>query len=116
VTRVATIIVAVAAAAALAAGCGSGSDSAPPSHGASPTRVEIRDFVFRPGQLRVAAGTRITWTNRDSSPHTATGQGFDTGTLRRGESKTVVLSQPGTYAYYCQLHPFMKATVVVREG
>jgi plastocyanin len=99
-------------AAAILAGCGS--TSAPPAGGGKPAAVEISQFVFRPARLEVAAGTRVTWTNRDSSPHTATASGFDTGTLRQGQSKSVVLSHPGTYAYFCQLHPFMKATVVVR--
>jgi plastocyanin len=101
-----------AGAAMIVAGCGS--TSAPPAGGAKPAAVEISQFVFRPARLEVAAGTHVTWTNRDSSPHTATASGFDTGTLHQGQSRTVVLSRPGTYAYYCQLHPFMKATVVVR--
>jgi plastocyanin len=105
-------LVLAAAATAFVAGCGS--SSAPLAGGGKPATVEIREFVFRPARLEVDTGARVTWTNRDSSPHTATGMGLDTGTLRRGQSKTVVLSRPGTYAYYCQLHPFMKATVVVR--
>ena len=61
------------------------------------------------------AGTKVTWRNLDSSPHTATATsgGLDTGTLRQGQSRTLTLAKPGRYAYICSFHPFMHGTVVV---
>jgi plastocyanin len=39
---------------------------------------------------------------------------FDTGTIEKGTSKTVVLKKPETYAYICDFHPFMKGTIIVK--
>ena len=110
------------------AGCGdSGSDggtTASPSAGgatsaAAPARVkvEIASFRFAPRTIVVRAGGRVTWTNRDKAPHTATAddkRAFDTATIRQGESRVVTFSDPGTYSYFCLFHPFMVGEVVVR--
>ena len=91
--------------------------TAAPASGAT---VPISDFLYKPEQLSVAVGTKVTFTNEDNAPHTATsGQSptadgvFDTGNLKKGESKAVKLAKAGTFAYYCAIHPFMKATVIV---
>lgn len=83
--------------------------------------VPISDFLYEPEQLTVAVGTKVTFTNEDSAPHTATsGQSptadgvFETGTLKEGQSKAVKLTKAGTFAYYCAIHPFMKGTVTVK--
>jgi plastocyanin len=84
-------------------------------------RVQIKDFLYAPAAVTVPAGTTITFTNSDSAPHTATSgrsprpdSVFDTGTLTKGERKAIRLTRPGTFAYYCAIHPFMKGTVTVR--
>jgi plastocyanin len=84
-------------------------------------RVQIKDFLYVPAAITVPAGTTIAFTNSDSAPHTATsGRSprpdgvFDSGTLAKGERRTVRLTRPGTFAYYCAIHPFMKGTVTVR--
>ncbi len=84
-------------------------------------KVQIKDFLFKPEAVTVAVGTKITFTNKDSAPHTATSGAspnpdgvFDTGTLKKGQSKSVKVTKAGTYAYYCALHPFMKATVIIK--
>ena len=77
--------------------------------------VEIVDFKYQPEALTVKAGTKVTWLNRDAAPHTATVKdGFDTGTLRKGERKTLTLETTGTFAYICTIHPFMSASVTVK--
>jgi plastocyanin len=79
--------------------------------------VRIKDFLYDPEAIEVAVGAKVTFTNADSAPHTATSQAdgaFDTGTLRKGESRSVTLDTAGTFTYYCAIHPFMKATVTVR--
>ena len=83
--------------------------------------VLISDFLYKAEQLTVAVGTKVTFTNEDSAPHTATSGPspnadgvFETGTLKKGQSKAVRLTKAGTFAYYCAIHPFMKATVVVK--
>ena len=80
-------------------------------------RIDITDFKYKPEAVTVKAGTKVTWINSDRSPHTATDTAtgaFDTGTLKKGEKKTLKLNKPGTYAYICEFHPFMKATVIVQ--
>ncbi len=77
--------------------------------------IDIADFTYMPEDLTVRAGSKVTWANNDAAPHTATARGaFDTGNLRKGDTKTLTLKRAGTYAYICEFHPFMKATVTVR--
>jgi plastocyanin len=79
--------------------------------------IDITNFKFLPAAVTVRAGTKVTWLNNDAAPHTATAKGpggFDTGNLTKGHRRAIVLSTPGTYAYICEIHPFMHATVVVR--
>ena len=83
---------------------------------ASPARVDIKDFKYGPPRLTVPVGAQVVWTNHDEEPHTitsATGAFGSTG-LSHEETFTQTFSKAGTYAYFCALHPQMKATVVVR--
>jgi len=80
--------------------------------------VSIDNFTFNPPTLRVKAGTKVTWTNKDDIPHGiassantfARSQALDTN-----ESFSFTFDKPGTYQYFCYLHPHMVGTVVV-EG
>jgi len=73
-----------------------------------------------PAKVEVDAGTKVVWQNDDRAPHTATAaddtqrSSFDTQVIKQGGSATVTFDRPGTYAYVCDLHPFMKGTVVVK--
>jgi plastocyanin len=82
----------------------------------STATVRITDFKFAPSVLTVPAGTTVTWTNRDEEPHTitSTAGAFGSAGLSHEETFTQTFTRPGTYPYFCQLHPHMKATVVVR--
>ena len=75
----------------------------------------IQDFAFGTPELSVAAGTTVTFTNNDTATHTATADdgAFDTGEIAPGASATVTLDEPGTYAYHCDFHPNMVATITV---
>jgi plastocyanin len=77
--------------------------------------LTISDFQFTPSTITVHVGDTITWTNNGPSAHTATARGgsFDSGTLHKGQSASHTFTQPGTFAYYCRIHPFMHGTVVV---
>lgn len=93
--------------------------AAPPARAAAggAVTVDITDFKFDPISVTVKAGSKVTWINNDTAPHTATASGagaFDTGTLKKDDKQAVTLEKPGTYAYICAFHPFMKATVVVQ--
>ncbi|HSD58385.1 MAG TPA: cupredoxin domain-containing protein [Methanotrichaceae archaeon] len=77
--------------------------------------VEIENFIFDPDVITVPAGTTVVWTNLDSAPHTVTSTRgiFDSGVMDEGESFSYTFQDPGTYDYYCLLHPYMKAKVIV---
>ena len=117
-------LAAIAVTAVVLAGCGSNDDSSSSAQASKPASsssggkdaVTISNFKFAPATLNVANGTSVTVTNDDSTTHTATADdgGFDTGNLDPGASKTITLSKPGSYAYHCDIHPFMKGTIVVK--
>jgi plastocyanin len=81
--------------------------------------VAVANFAFGPAVLTVTPGTRVTWTNRDTSPHTVTSrdgrftssEGMDTG-----DAFSFVFDQPGTYEYFCSLHPMMVGKVIVKAA
>lgn len=77
--------------------------------------VSIEDYAYSPGNLRVPVGARVTWTNRDGAPHSATADdlSWDTGLFAKNESRTIAFDTPGTFAYVCSIHPAMKARLVV---
>jgi plastocyanin len=85
---------------------------------ASPNQIVIDNFAFRPSTLTVKAGTKVTWVNRDDVPHTATSsvkpRAFDSGTLDTDDKFSHVFAKPGTYDYFCALHPRMTGRVVVK--
>jgi plastocyanin len=76
---------------------------------------DINSWAFTPPELTIEAGQSVTWTNSGSQAHSATadGGGFDTGLIQPDNSKTVSLTTPGTYAYHCTPHPWMKGTITV---
>ncbi len=69
---------------------------------------------FVPERLEVAAGDRITWTNKDFLPHTVTAKGIESGELAEGKTFTYTARKPGEIAYICRLHPVMHGTIVVK--
>jgi plastocyanin len=81
-----------------------------------PCEVEIRDFAFEPAVLRVPAGATVTWVNRGPTAHTSTSDGgaWDSGILLPGASYPRTFSQAGSFAYHCEPHPAMRATIVVQ--
>jgi plastocyanin len=82
----------------------------------SPTvNVKIDNFSFTPATLTVKAGTQITWTNADDIPHTVVSdsQEFKSKVLDTNETFTFTPSKPGTYSYFCSIHPKMTGKVVV---
>ncbi len=90
---------------------------APTSDGAvREARVGIEHFEFRPGPLTLRAGTTVKWTNRDEEIHTVTAAGgaFASPALERGEVFSYTFVTPGTYDYFCALHPKMKSTITVK--
>ncbi|MBV9860255.1 MAG: cupredoxin domain-containing protein [Alphaproteobacteria bacterium] len=117
-----------------AGGCSEGNDSNTPGQRATPDgtsradrmrapqgaeeQVKIDNFTFDPPTLTVAAGTKVTWVNRDDVPHTATStakpKSFDSGTLDTDQQFSHVFTKPGTYDYFCAVHPKMAGRILVK--
>jgi len=78
--------------------------------------VQIDRLRFTPVTLEVAVGAQVTWTNKENLVHdvTADDNQYFSSTLGTDETYSHTFTAPGTYAYHCSIHPFMKATVVVR--
>jgi plastocyanin len=83
---------------------------------ATTPRVEIKQFAFVPGKLTVPVGTTVTWTNDDDETHTVTAvdKAYTSTGLEHNATYTHRFTTPGTYTYFCLLHPHMTATVVVQ--
>jgi plastocyanin len=79
-------------------------------------RIEIKDFAFNPQTLTVKSGEKITWINRDEEPHTVVSvqKQFKKSTaLDTDQEFTITAGAPGTYTYFCSVHPKMTGTIVV---
>lgn len=90
----------------------------PEARAAAPGSVTMRDFSFSPRTITVNEGDSVTWRNAGREPHsaTATDGSFDTGTFPGGASRSARFDKPGSFAYICTPHPFMKGTVRVRAA
>src|SRR5262250_3293114 len=81
-------------------------------------KIEIKDFMFNPPTITVKSGETITWINRDEEPHTvvSVGKQFQKSpALDTDETYTIVAGAPGTYSYFCSVHPKMTGTIVVEK-
>jgi plastocyanin len=102
---------------------GSASPAASPAAGAAVApaagnAVAIQNFAFAPQTLTVKVGTKVTWTNNDSAPHTVTSTDgpstsasttglFDSGQMASGDAFSFTFTEAGTYYYVCTLHATM---------
>jgi plastocyanin len=119
--------------AVLAAGCGTGSDLGSTTGGTTTAttdtaatvqesgaveRIVMRSLDFSPIAVRAKVGQRVVWHNEDAAPHNVTyisGPRFHSSrpVMDPGASFSIKLTQAGTVRYYCTIHPWMKATIVV---
>ncbi|HTK82493.1 MAG TPA: metallophosphoesterase [Bacteroidota bacterium] len=78
--------------------------------------VNIDNFSFSPKELVVAAGTKVTWTNRDDIPHTvvATEKQFSSSVLDTDQSFSFTFTETGVFDYYCSIHPHMTGKITVK--
>ncbi len=83
---------------------------------AGEVQIVIEDFVFKPAEVSVTPGTKVTWINKDEAPHTATSvdKKFNSGGLDTDDRFSFVFNDKGDYPYFCALHPHMKATITVK--
>lgn len=106
-----TVAATVAAATTAAASGGNGALGGPGQE----IKMDITGFKFSKNPITIKAGTKITWTNQDTAPHTATADNssWDSGTLQKGQSFSFVFNKPGQVSYHCEVHPNMTATITV---
>ena len=83
---------------------------------AAETQVQIDQFIFAPQRITVKAGTTVTWVNGDDIPHTivATDKSFKSRVLDTDETFAYTFENPGTYPYFCSIHPHMTGEVMVK--
>ncbi|MEQ0559974.1 cupredoxin family copper-binding protein [Amycolatopsis sp. NEAU-NG30] len=88
-----------------------------PTAGAATQQVMMQDYAFSPASLTVRVGDTVTWMQHDTAPHdvvtTSAPVAFRSPQLSAGQSWSYTFRQPGTYAYYCSVHPDMRASVTV---
>lgn len=84
----------------------------------TPNSVAIDNFAFDPPTLTVAPGTKVVWVNKDEEPHTVTSVNkdvpFKSAGLDTDDSFSFTFTKPGTYKYFCSVHPHMVGTIVVK--
>ena len=83
---------------------------------ADPVTVDIANFAFAPRDIQAKVGQKITFTNQDSAPHTATateGAKFDSGQLDQGKSFSYTAKKAGTIQFVCSFHPNMTGTITI---
>jgi plastocyanin len=85
---------------------------------AADTEVKIDSFTFVPQRTTVKAGTTVTWTNDDDIPHTVASGGklFKSKALDTKDKFSFTFTTPGTYEYFCSLHPHMTGAIVVETA
>ena len=85
---------------------------------AADTEVKIDNFTFNPQEITVKAGTTVVWLNHDDIPHTVTSstQAFKSKALDTDDKFSYTFATPGTFKYFCALHPHMTGTIVVEAG
>ena len=80
--------------------------------------VKIDNFTFNPKQVTVKAGDTVTWVNHDDIPHTVTSKTmvFRSKALDSDDKFSFTFTAPGSFDYFCSLHPMMTGTIVVEAA
>ena len=83
---------------------------------AGDTAVKIDNFSFGPSNVTVPVGTTLTWTNRDDVPHVVASVDnlFKSKALDTDDHFSYTFTKPGTYEYFCAIHPKMTGKIVVQ--
>jgi plastocyanin len=85
---------------------------------AADLEVDIDQFTFYPQRITVKAGTTVTWVNEDDVPHTVASSSklFKSKALDTKDKFSFTFTTPGTYEYFCSLHPHMTGAIVVEAA
>ena len=89
-----------------------------PAASAADPEVQIDQFAFAPQRVTVKAGTTVTWINDDDIPHTvaSSSKSFKSKPLDTKDKFSFTFTTPGTYEYFCSLHPHMTGAIVVEAA
>jgi plastocyanin len=133
--RTLSLVAVVAVVGVVGASCGGGTNNPTPSAsntaakstpsstaggnataGVESAQIEMSDDVFKPAQLTVPVGTKVTWINRGTKAHTVVGGDklFDSGLVDVNGQFSYTYTSPGTYPYHCAPHPKMIGLIVVK--
>jgi plastocyanin len=85
---------------------------------ATKNQIVIKDFHFSPETLTVKSGEKVTWINRGEEPHTVVSvekQFKKSSALDTDQEFAITAGAPGTYTYFCSVHPKMTGTIVVEK-
>ena len=82
----------------------------------APNTITIDNFTFTPKELTVAVGTTVTWANHDDIPHNVVSddKSFKSKALDTDDNFSFTFTKPGTYSYFCSIHPKMTGKIVVQ--
>jgi plastocyanin len=114
-TKIRSTLIATALGVAMAAATAT---SFPGHADEAPHAVTIENFTFNPQRLTVTAGSTVTWTNKDDIPHAIASSKalFRSGAFDTDGNYSFTFTTPGTYQYFCYLHPHMTGTIVVEAA
>lgn len=103
---------------ALGAGAGARSVEGPADKAtANAAAIKIDNFSFGPATITIPTGSTVTWTNNDDVPHVVSSDDnklFKSKALDTDDRFSFTFTKPGTYNYYCAIHPKMTAKIVVQ--
>ena len=111
------VVVVCVAAMLLAISVATVADPNPQKAAENGSQVKIDNFTFMPNALTVPVGTTVKWVNRDDIPHTVVSDDkttFKSKALDTDDNFSYTFSKPGTYSYFCSIHPKMTGQVVVQ--
>ncbi|MEK6864271.1 MAG: cupredoxin family copper-binding protein [Nanoarchaeota archaeon] len=114
-----SVILVIAIISLLVAGCSQPIKSTAPDASVAKEKaagnvVTISGFAFDPAEIKVNAGSSVTWINEDSAPHTIKFDAFESEKLNSGDKYEHTFAAAGEYAYVCSIHPSMKGKVIVQ--
>jgi plastocyanin len=110
---VAAVVILIAMAAGRARASGSALAGEKP---AAETAIKIDNFTFSPNTVTVPVGSTVHWMNHDDIPHTVVSEdkSFKSKAMDTDENFSYTFTKPGTYLYFCSIHPKMTGKIVVK--
>ncbi len=80
------------------------------------SEVRVDNFTFNPGTLTIPVNSAVTWMNKDDIPHViaSTDGLFKSKALDTDQTYSFTFTKPGTYSYFCSIHPKMVGKIIVQ--